>query len=156
MRRLSGTRRGWRLHLVLAVLLTALSLALWPSAVLGSESSVTISDGAPHPATDVGDAGAAAQGGALTVDAHEGDDDHHHMWGGDWSGWWIVGPIMMVLFWGAVIALVVWGITQATRGGRSDGGRGDGRRALDIAEERYARGEISREEFEQIRRDLGR
>ncbi len=67
----------------------------------------------------------------------------------DWdSGWWIVMAVMMVLFWGAVIALVVWGIRQFT---------GDQRRnqsALDIARERLARGEITKEEFDRIRGDL--
>ena len=74
---------------------------------------------------------------------------------GDGMGWWMVfGGIWMTLFWGAVIGLVVWLVIRLSRrAGRSD--RSDGRRTpLDIARERYARGEISREEFEQIRKDL--
>ena len=73
------------------------------------------------------------------------DDDHAGWWN---SGWWIVMPIMMVIFWGAVIAVAVWGIRQFTRD------RGSGRTPLDIAKERLARGEISKEEFDQLRGDL--
>jgi putative membrane protein len=66
------------------------------------------------------------------------------------GGWGIFGIVMMVVFWIAIIALVVWGIkrfTQETTTSTSNG-------ALDIAKERYAKGEISKEEFEQIKRDL--
>ena len=67
------------------------------------------------------------------------------------AGWWMLwGGLMMVLFWGAVIGLIVWGVSQFS---------GAGKRAedtpLEIARLRYARGEITREEFEQFRRDLG-
>lgn len=70
-------------------------------------------------------------------------------------GWWMVfGGVWMFVFWAAIIALLVWGITRVVRRGES--GPGAARRAepLDIARERYARGEISREEFEQIKKDL--
>ena len=71
------------------------------------------------------------------------DGDH------DWEGgWWIVMVVMMVLFWGAMIAVVVWGIRQFAGDGRRD------RSALDIARERLARGEITKEEFDRIRGDL--
>ena len=65
-----------------------------------------------------------------------------------WNGWWTIMPVMMVLFWGGVIALVVWGMRQVTRG------RGQGRSPLDVARERLARGEISKDEFEVLRSDL--
>lgn len=69
----------------------------------------------------------------------------------DGIGWWMVfGGIGMVIFWGGLIALIVWGITRLTR--RDDSGRG--RNSLDIVRERYARGEISSEEFEQLKKDL--
>jgi putative membrane protein len=74
---------------------------------------------------------------------------------GDGMGWWMLfGGAWMMLFWAAVVGLVVWLVIRLTR--RSDtNGRDDGRRTpLEIARERYARGEISREEFEQIRKDL--
>jgi len=60
--------------------------------------------------------------------------------------------ILMVLFWGGIIALIVWAVTRFTRDHeiRASGKRG----ALDIAKERYAKGEITKEQFEQIKRDL--
>ncbi len=148
-------RRGYPHPMALAVLLVTLGLALAPSPVFGSTApgtgpSVTSAGEASTPAARVPHASIANGGLALAVDA-DGADDGHCGWGEGWwdDGWWIVMPIMMVLFWGTVIGVVIWGITQATRRDR-----GDSRRALDIAQERYARGEISREEFEQIRRDL--
>jgi len=83
----------------------------------------------------------AANGGVAL--AHDGD----HM--GDWGGgWWIAMVFMMVIFWAAVIALVVWGVRSVA------GSREDRKTPLDIARERLARGEISEEEFERIKRQL--
>ena len=82
--------------------------------------------------------------GALRVTLDMGGDGGWHMGG----GWWIVMVVMMVLFWGAIIAVVVWGIRQFT------GDRKRDRSALDIAKERLAGGEITKEEFDRIRSDL--
>jgi putative membrane protein len=64
------------------------------------------------------------------------------------------GWVFMILWWGLIIAgiavLVRWFFSSST--GRS----GAGHTALDILKERYARGEIDREEYEQKRRDLER
>jgi len=69
----------------------------------------------------------------------------------DGFSWWMIfGGIWMIVFWGGLIALIVWGITRLSRRG-GPAGRQD---ALDIARERYARGEITREQFDQIKRDL--
>jgi len=72
------------------------------------------------------------------------------MWGmDDGMGWWMIfGGIWMVVFWAAIVWLIVWGVGQVSSGGRRD------QSPLDVARSRYARGEISREEFEQLRRDL--
>jgi putative membrane protein len=57
--------------------------------------------------------------------------------------------IGMLLFWGLLIAAIVILIR------RSLGARGCGEKsALDLLKERYARGEIERDEFEQKKRDL--
>jgi putative membrane protein len=69
----------------------------------------------------------------------------------DGMGWWMVfGGIWMVLFWGGIIALVVWGISKLT-GHRHAGAE---QTPLEIAKGRYARGEITKQEFEQIKKDL--
>ena len=63
-------------------------------------------------------------------------------------GWWVIVP--MVLFWGGLIALIVWGIKKLTERGDSFA-RGS---SLDVAKERYARGEMTREQFELMKKDL--
>ena len=74
------------------------------------------------------------------------------MWGmHEGMGWWMLfGGIWMLLFWGAIIWLIVWGVGQLTGGSRRDEDT-----PLEIARRRYARGEITREEFEKLRQDLG-
>lgn len=71
------------------------------------------------------------------------------MWGEhEGMGWWMLfGSVWFVVFWGAIIWIA------AKLLGR-DEVRGRDESALEIARRRYARGELSREEFEQIRRDL--
>lgn len=82
------------------------------------------------------------------------------MWhAGDGMGWWMLwGGLMMVLFWGAIVALIVWAIQSVTRREPSQThvpqGGPSARTPLDIVKERYAHGQVSREEFEQIKRDL--
>ena len=66
-------------------------------------------------------------------------------------GWWTAcGGLWRFIFWGGLIALIVWGIIRLTR--RSDSAPKHD--FLGVAKGRYARGEISREEFEQIKKDL--
>src|SRR3990172_5216467 len=75
----------------------------------------------------------------------------------DGMGWWMLwGSVMMVLFWGGIIALAVWLVQSPTPRDHgaphppSGSARTDD--PLGIAKARYARGEISREEFEQMSR----
>ncbi len=81
--------------------------------------------------------------------------------GGMGWGFGLVGLIMMVLFWGAVIVGIVFVVRalsqqSAQRNGQETGFSAQGRRpALELLEERYARGEIDREEFLERREDLG-
>lgn len=70
----------------------------------------------------------------------------------DGTSWWMV--LWMVAFWGAIFALAVWGISRLIKHSKSEASTVHERSALDIAKERYARGEISREELEQIKKDL--
>lgn len=78
------------------------------------------------------------------------------MMGGDGWGGWIGGALMMLLFWGGLIALVVF-LVRAS-GTRSSQQEGKQRRldAREILAERFARGEISDDEFEQRKRILER
>lgn len=71
------------------------------------------------------------------------------------GGWWMMGLgwIFMVSIWAlvilAVVAMLRWlGMPWGGRGGTQH------KTPLDILKERYARGEIDREEYEQKRRDL--
>ncbi len=70
-------------------------------------------------------------------------------------GWWApgFGLVFMLLWWGlivlAIFALVRW--LTASSGGGTNRIEKD---ALDILKERYASGEIDREEFEKIRREI--
>ena len=67
---------------------------------------------------------------------------------GGW--WWLFGGVWLFVFWGALIALIVWVISRLTR--RNDTTLKH--TPLAITKERYAKGEINKEEFEQIKRDL--
>lgn len=70
-------------------------------------------------------------------------------------GWghMLFGGLMMVLFWGIVIALAVLLVRGLTRG-RDETLSQQRPTALDLLQERYARGEIDQQEYEQRRRDL--
>lgn len=72
------------------------------------------------------------------------------MYGFDHSGWMFGGGIAMLLWWLLPIALVVVLFYVFRRPGQG----GQARSALDILKERYARGEIGKEEFEQKKRDI--
>ena len=111
---------------------------------VGPASTAAAVDASASQDTGPDSAAGASATGTLRVTLDMGDDGGWHMGG----GWWIVMVVMMVLFWGGVIAVVVWGIRQFTGDQRRD------RSALDIARERLARGEITKEEFDRIRGDL--
>ncbi len=70
-----------------------------------------------------------------------------HMGGWGW-GMAIFGLVFMVL----IVVFVAWLIWLATR--RSGSFRDGGRDAVDLLDERYARGEIDRDEYLQRKGDL--
>jgi len=77
------------------------------------------------------------------------------MWGnmGDY-GWGGMGMgLGMLLFWGLLIAGIAM-LVKYLGGSGACGKREREKSALDMLKERYARGEIGREEFEQKKRDL--
>lgn len=59
--------------------------------------------------------------------------------------------LMMLLFWGAPIAVIVWAVAKQRGSQRPPT---DAETPLDILRRRYASGEISQAEFEQARRAL--
>jgi len=70
-------------------------------------------------------------------------------------GWWMMfGGVWLLLFLGGIIALIVWGVKKVTEGKDSRSNSSRRSNPLDIAKERYAKGEITREEFDQIKKDL--
>lgn len=75
---------------------------------------------------------------------------------GGCGGWGIAGMILMAVFWVVVIGLIIWAFVIMTgRGHMMHGMYGmHGGDALDIAKERYARGEIDEKEFEKIKKNL--
>ena len=79
-----------------------------------------------------------------------------HMWNGGWHGWFF-GPIMMIIFIAVAVVVVVL-LVRWLGGGLGHGGALHSpltKTPLDILKERYAKGEIDKEEFEERRRVLG-
>ena len=71
--------------------------------------------------------------------------------GGGWSPWFMLAPLSVFVL--MLVAILVF----CRRGGMCCGpwgGRGANPSALDILKQRYAKGEINREEFERMRKDI--
>ena len=66
-----------------------------------------------------------------------------------WMGW--LGPVFMLVF----LALAVAGIVALVRYSAGRDRSGGAESALELLKKRYARGEISKEEFEEKRNVLG-
>lgn len=101
-------------------------------------------------------AGAAAT--AAPAIAHAQNYGHGH---GDWGWGWgwghmLFGGVTMLLFWGVIIALVVFLVRAlgAVHVPHHQGPPRDRSSARDILDERFARGEIDHEEYEKRRRAL--
>ena len=68
------------------------------------------------------------------------------------SGWWMVGGwVLMLLIWVGIAFLAILAFKWFPRHTES----AEKQTPLDIARERYAKGEITKEQFEQIKKDLG-
>lgn len=64
---------------------------------------------------------------------------------------WFGGGFMWI-FWLGVIIAIIWGVKVFTS--RDSNSSAKQKSALDILNERYAKGEIDQQEFEQKRKDL--
>ncbi len=74
------------------------------------------------------------------------DGGLHMLWG---------GGIVMIVFWLGVILLALWGFRQlVSREGWAQAADRSSASALEIAQARYARGEISREQYLALLEDL--
>ncbi|MBI2856095.1 MAG: hypothetical protein HYX93_04540 [Chloroflexi bacterium] len=77
------------------------------------------------------------------------------MWWGyhEGTGWWMLfSGLWMLLFWGMIVGVVIWAVKALS--GRNGAGREED--PLRIAQRRYARGEISREQLAEIESTLRR
>lgn len=72
-------------------------------------------------------------------------DSHWNTWGMGAGGW-----LLMLIFWAAVVGVVVWLIAGNARRRGSPAEAS----ALEVLKQRYARGEIDQQEFERRKRDL--
>lgn len=74
-------------------------------------------------------------------------------WGNSYNWMWFLGPIFMVIFWVLFIVgiayLVKW-VLESTKSGKAL----EPDSAIDILKKRYARGEISKKEYEEIKKDI--
>ena len=67
------------------------------------------------------------------------------------AGWiWMIGGLLVMI---GVVVLIVWAVGTMNRGGTSK--ELEQPAALDILRQRYARGEITQQEFEQAKQTLG-
>jgi uncharacterized membrane protein len=82
----------------------------------------------------------------------------HHGWlfGIGAGEWWmvLVMGLVMVLFWGSLIALLLVAVWAAIGGGQQARRPLGGGQALDVLARRYAEGEISADEYKQMKEDL--
>ncbi len=71
---------------------------------------------------------------------------------GSGGGFWLIGGLLVIV---GLVILVVWAVNRSSSRGQSSPPSSDGSNALDILRERFARGEITEQEFEQAKKTLG-
>ncbi|MBI4715245.1 MAG: SHOCT domain-containing protein [Nitrospirae bacterium] len=74
----------------------------------------------------------------------------HDGWGGGMGLWMVFGLFLWILLIAGIVLFVVW-LVQKTAGG---GERRAEETALEILKKRYAKGEISKAEYEEKKRDI--
>jgi putative membrane protein len=69
-----------------------------------------------------------------------------------WGGYWLIG---MILFWIVLIAGVIWLFRSLSiPNNQNQQGNQSGISAREILNQRYARGELDREQYQAIKKDL--
>jgi putative membrane protein len=77
------------------------------------------------------------------------------MWNGWMGGWgWGFGMIAMALFWVVLLVAAVFIVRAVVERPTRGAAGGSGETPLEILQRRYARGEIDRQQYEQMKRDL--
>ncbi len=72
------------------------------------------------------------------------------------AGMFGLGALIMIAFWVLVIGGVVWLVATLARGSGSTGAQfAAGQTPLDVLKARYAKGEVTKEQFEEMKRALG-
>ena len=71
-------------------------------------------------------------------------------------GFGIIGLFFMIIFWGALIALAVWLVRSIfpNKAQSPSSPPGKDSNAHEILDERYARGEITRDQYELMKQDI--
>ncbi len=75
-------------------------------------------------------------------------------WGGYGYGMGFFGGLFMLLCWSLIIVGLVLLVRWLWDHGRPAGGGAAGEAPLDILKRRYARGEITKEEYDRIKQDI--
>lgn len=70
---------------------------------------------------------------------------HDWMGGGMWFGW---------IFWLVILVLIIWFVVTQFNKGKQDSQSGSQETPMDILKKRYAKGEITKEQFDKMKKDL--
>jgi uncharacterized membrane protein len=71
-----------------------------------------------------------------------------------WFGLFGLRLLLMVVIWSGLSFSAVWAVRYIIRKDHSDAQNGERRDARDLLDQRYVRGEITREQYELIKRDI--
>ena len=70
------------------------------------------------------------------------------LWGGSWGLWNVIGLLFWIALLVALILLIIWLYKKITRKTIHEGS------ALEILKKRFARGEVTKKQFEEMKREL--
>ncbi len=71
------------------------------------------------------------------------------------GGTMLFGGLIMLVFWALIIGGAVWLVVTLARGGQFSLGAGSAnQKPLEILQARYAKGEITKEQYDATKRDL--